>query len=412
MAGEWWEWPIEDSDPSRKVVKMPGESTRIQCLVYAPFSFNGRGPAESCAAILDNIAPEDLEVQLHLRRIRRALGAHVQVITSIPHYLNRVPYRYVENQAVRRLDRKFYKAILAANPDRTVAYFWPDSPIELVRAARDRGIPTVREMINSPCAVSGPILDRAYERLGLAAEHAVTEEKIQHESAELPLYDFLFASNPEVESSLLQIGIDGSRILASSFGWRPERFNSLEADSRLRDGIRVLFVGRVGVRKGVPELLEAWRSSHIEGELVLAGVIEPNIADLVAAQVERGGVRHVGYVEDIEALYRGSDIFVFPTLEEGGPQVTYEAAGCGLPVITTPMGAARLASSGETGIIVNHGSVPELSAALSLLAKDSELRNQYGGAARARARDFDYRRVGRERGQLLRKAFLDYHGLT
>lgn len=377
--------------------------------MYAPYSFNGRGPGEACAAILDNISPDDLDVKLYLGRTRRATRAHVQVRAALPRSVNRVPWRMVEARAMRRLNQQFHKALLAADPERTVAYFWPDPPIQLVKAARDHDLPVVREMINSACATSRPILDGAYERLGLPANHTVTDDKIQRENEELALCDFVFASNPEVESSLREAGVGESRILATSFGWRPERFKSLQAAPPLRDGVRVLFVGSVSVRKGVPELLEAWRSSEVKGELVLAGAVEPSIVDLVAAQVERGGVRHLGFVEDVGALYRGSDIFAFPTLEEGGPQVTYEAAGCGLPVITTPMGAARLVNTGETGVVVNHGSVPELSAALSQLANDRELRHRYGNAARARAAAFDYRRVGRQRGSLLRQAAINYH---
>ena len=36
---------------------------------------------------------------------------------------------------------------------------------------------------------------------------------------------------------------------------------------------RVLYVGTLNVRKGVPTLLKAWKHSGIDGELVLAGVV-------------------------------------------------------------------------------------------------------------------------------------------
>ena len=57
----------------------------------------------------------------------------------------------------------------------------------------------------------------------------------------------------------------------------------------------------------------------------------------------------IDFVADVRALYRTADVFVFPSLEEGGPQVTYEACGCGLPVITTPMGAAESARQNQEG---------------------------------------------------------------
>ena len=57
-------------------------------------------------------------------------------------------------------------------------------------------------------------------------------------------------------------------------------------------------------------------------------------------------------------------MFVFPTLEEGDPQVTYEAAGCGLPILTTPMGAGRLIEDESNGLIVKPCDVDALAEAL------------------------------------------------
>ena len=114
------------------------------------------------------------------------------------------------------------------------------------------------------------------------------------------------------------------------------------------------------MRKGVPELLEAWASLDVDGELVLVGAVDDEIRELVDAHTRSGRVRLAGYVDNPAALYAESDVFVFPTWEEGGPQVTYEAAACGLPVVTTPMGAARLVEDGRTGVVVEPGSVAQI----------------------------------------------------
>ena len=85
----------------------------------------------------------------------------------------------------------------------------------------------------------------------------------------------------------------------------------------------------------------------MDADLILAGTPAPELADLVRDHAGSGNVQVVGYVGDVGALFHGADIFVLPTLEEGGPKVTYEAAGCGLPVITTSMGAARSGGDGS-----------------------------------------------------------------
>lgn len=376
----------------------PGSSVRV--LTYAPYSFSGRGPAESCALIAGGMSAGNGTPEVFVGRRRAALPDGVQVHEPFPGFAARVPWRVVEQPALRRLARQFSRALAEADPSTTVAHFWPGSPVELVREARDRGVLTVREMINSALATAGPILDAAYRRLGLEPTHGITSSAIADETRELGLYDYFFASNPEVERSLLDLGIRPDQILPTTFGWRPERFSGRHPIERHPD-FRAVFVGRIGIRKGVPELLEAWESLDVPGELMLVGPVDSEIANLVERHARTGRVRLWGYADNPGSIYSGSDVFVFPTLEEGGPQVTYEAAGCGLPVITTPMGAARLVVDGVTGLVVPPASPTGLASALRRLAEDTSQRVSYGRAARAEAAQFDYKIVGTKRARLL-----------
>ena len=82
--------------------------------------------------------------------------------------------------------------------------------------------------------------------------------------------------------------------------------------------------------------------------------------------------------------------------------MTYEAAACGLPVITTAMGAARLVEDGQAGLIVPEGDAPALAAALRRLAQDERLRKQLSAEAARQVGRFEYRTVGTERARMLR----------
>ncbi|SDI99050.1 Glycosyltransferase involved in cell wall bisynthesis [Frankineae bacterium MT45] len=373
----------------------------VRCLVYAPYSFNGQGPARSCASILANFPPE-ISVELFIARTRIRLPDNVRVHEALPPVVRRLPWKYLRAHSGAAVNRAFARAVERADPSTTVAYMWPEPPLDLLRAVRARGVPIVREMINSALSTAAPLLDSAYRSLGFEESHGITDAMVAREVAELQEYDYLFASNPEVETSLTAQRIEPAKILPTAFGWDPERFATAASGPRVERGVRVLFVGTVGVRKGIPQLLSAWEQAGVDGELVLAGRVERPVADLVNRHVSRGRVRLVGYVEDIAALYKSADVFVFPTVEEGGPQVTYEAAGCGLPVITTPMGAARLVENGRTGFVIPSGDVEQLAAALRELGTNSALRRRLGAEARATAARFDYRLVGLERGLRLK----------
>lgn len=258
-------------------------------------------------------------------------------------------------------------------------------------------------MINSPLAHSKAILDAAYQAAGLARLHGLTVNMVEAENAELALYDYIFSSNAEVDRALVNLGIDEEQILKTSFGWTRARFAPSEAAcNRARPaGFRAVFVGLMNVRKGIPTLLAAWGKAEIEGELLLAGVPEQCLEHLVTAHCASGAIQHLGRVDNVAALYRSCDVFVFPTHEEGGPQVTYEAAACGVPIITTPMGAARLVEDGKTGLIVPPGNPEALAEALARLARDPALRMTLSAAALAKVDDFEYAAVGRARANLL-----------
>ena len=70
------------------------------------------------------------------------------------------------------------------------------------RARPARGITTVREMVNTACTMSGPILDALYAKHGLPLHHNIHPGLVAFERDELPRHDRLFAPNAEVERSL------------------------------------------------------------------------------------------------------------------------------------------------------------------------------------------------------------------
>lgn len=376
-------------------------------LVYAPYSFSGRGPAESCARIVAGAATTGLRARVYAGRMRVRITGAGKVVEPLGPLGRVAPWPKIERAALALLEDRFLSEVERFDPRHTILHVWPGTPERVIRAAREAGIIVVREMINTTCAVSRPLLEAAYARIGLPPSHSVSEAAVAGENAELALVDFVFASNPEVEQSLLQVGVPEERILPTTFGWEPRKYGAaLEVRRESESELRALFLGRVGVRKGVPELLDAWAASNVPGELVLAGPVDAEIEHLLGRSPR--GVRVVGAVSDPTPLYAAANTFVFPTLEEGGPQVTYEAAGCGLPVITTPMGAARLVVTGRNGIVVPPASPDALAAALVRLA-DPELRRRLGEVARADASQFVYRAVGARRADQLRRVLATSH---
>jgi glycosyltransferase involved in cell wall biosynthesis len=372
----------------------------LTCLTYCALPYAGGGWPQSCVNVLSEFSSQSMRPILALPRVRAEGPAGVRFDPSLKFPLSLLPWSLVKPLAERQLAAAFKAQLDRADPASTIAYLWPGTPPEVVEHARRRGILTVREMINCCMATAKPILDQAYHRAGLLPGHSISESAAAAERAELARYDYVFASNPCAEDSLVAAGVDRGRILQTSFGWEPARFAGETVSQR--DGVfRALFVGTACVRKGIPELIEAWARSGVQGELLIVGDVEPCLAPMLDEAARRHTVRLVPFTANLGDLYRSCDVFVFPTQEEGGPQVTLEAGGCGLPVITTPMGASRMVVDGRNGLVVRPGDVDELAAALVTLATDADMRRRFAKQIAIDAQAFAYERVSVSRAKIL-----------
>jgi glycosyltransferase involved in cell wall biosynthesis len=373
----------------------------INILTYCPRPYNGKGPPQSCVSIQQYLCGDGADARLVVPRSTKKMDPSIRLVQALPLYSRYLPWSRIAAPGRHATDRVFCRLLDKAPPFRTVAYFWPDVSTRVVEYARSKGILTVREMINSYRGTAKAILDAADVAAGLPTTHSITTDSVAQERAELQLYDGVFASNACVEASLLEAGVAQDHILPTAFGWSPARYNFTRPDKDPAH-LKVLFVGTLCVRKGVHHLLEAWTKSRIAGTLILAGGVDESMRPILDRYRDDPSISVLPYVEDMSVLYSSADIFVFPSLEEGGPQVTYEAAGAGLPLITTPMGAGRIIEDGVNGILVQPGDVEALSSALVSLAQSPQLRVEMGRRARTDAARFSYSVVGRERASILR----------
>jgi starch synthase len=155
------------------------------------------------------------------------------------------------------------------------------------------------------------------------------------------------------------------------------------------DRFDLCFVGQVSLRKGVPDLLEAFaRVRHPRKRLRLIGPMfahmKPLLPRLPMEHVEIIGA--VGRPELIRSLST-SHAMVLPSLEEGLALVQGEAMACGCPVIATPnTGSEDLFTSGKEGFIVPAGDVPALTQAMQTLADDPARQQAMRAAALERVR--------------------------
>ena len=159
--------------------------------------------------------------------------------------------------------------------------------------------------------------------------------------------------------------------------------------------LNVLFVGEIGLRKGVPYLLEALRAidspESVHAKLVGPVAIHRNCL----ARYDRW-CEVVGPVPRslMSELYDWADVLVLPSICEGSATVTYEAMARSIPVITTPNSGSLIRDTVE-GFIVpirDHRAIQEK---LELLRDDGGLRLSMANAATERAREASLEAYGK-----------------
>ena len=172
-----------------------------------------------------------------------------------------------------------------------------------------------------------------------------------------------------------------------------QRFFPIE--SREKNSIRILYVGRVVKEKGIQELsrvFELLGRRYPSLELVVVGD-GPELEKLKG----RKGISCKGHLEEESGLireYQASDIFVQNSFRIAGWEELFgialiEAMACGLPCIATDcVGPKELVNNGHTGFIIPQNDERALYEQLERLILDEDLRIHLGRAGRERVRKF------------------------
>ncbi|WP_420143855.1 glycosyltransferase family 4 protein [Sphingobium sp.] len=158
-----------------------------------------------------------------------------------------------------------------------------------------------------------------------------------------------------------------------------------------RTGKTILFLGLVGDRKGVFDLIPAFAQvhrRHPDARLVIGGNGDVARARAMVDSLGLGdAVTLAGWVDGAgkAALLDQADIYTLPSYNEGLPMSVLEAMAEGLPVVTSHAGGLpELIENGRNGLLVAAGDREGLATALGRLLDDGALRRDMGDAARDR----------------------------
>ena len=210
-----------------------------------------------------------------------------------------------------------------------------------------------------------------------------------------------------IADELIHIGVCQERLISVINGIDLELFHPASREERrwirarldLGEGPLALFVGQIIERKGVRELLEAWRLMRtLVDDATLVFVGDGPQAGSVRREAEQPGskVKLLGVRCDVADLMRTADVLVSPSHNESFSNSVVEAMACGLPVVVSCSGVVQtLSIDGAAGKVVDPNSPAEIAHALCEILRSPERREELGAGGRSLVERFDFHLVAR-----------------
>ena len=174
--------------------------------------------------------------------------------------------------------------------------------------------------------------------------------------------DRLVVLSPQWRDFFIKIGIDPQRIIIlNNIVDAPFNIeNKPKVDTSI---VRLLFLGWLGKRKGIWDLLDVMVMHHdeLKGKLKFSfggNEFENEINDIIQNNHLEDIVSFEGWVngKKKKELLEWANCFILPSYNEGLPISILEAMSYGMPIISTPVGGiTEVVKDGRNGVIVTPG---------------------------------------------------------
>jgi len=223
------------------------------------------------------------------------------------------------------------------------------------------------------------LLAAEYARHGLVYQ-PIDPRVVRKELREYAEADLITVPSSFAYQSFIDQGIPACKVARLPYGVDLESFRPIP---KRDDTFRAIYVGRISIQKGIPDLLEALATVNLpDYELLLIGPVEREAKPFLARYA--GGYRHIGTVprDKLYRWYSQASVFTMASVQEGLALVLAQAMACGLPIVaTTNTGAEDLITDGVEGFIVPIRSPEILRERVLFLYHHPEVRREMAQAA-------------------------------
>jgi len=274
---------------------------------------------------------------------------------------------------------------------------WMHFSLNSLNVAKQYGAKIIIDRGSSHPVYQKNILTEEYQRFGIRSTSLFSEQLIEKGLVELASADAVVVPSQFVWKSFVEQGFDTGRdvppgrLYLIPYGVDLQDFRQIPKSDSI---FRIVFVGMIGIRKGIFYLLEAVSKLRLKNaELLLIGSIEDNIKPLLGKYsdvfIYKGQVPH----NELYKIYSSSSVFVLPSIEEGSAMVTYEAMACGLPLIVSE-NTGSVVRDGIDGFIVPIRDTEALKEKILFFYENEEKRQAMGANAKEYVQQWTWDRYG------------------
>ncbi|MCG6134892.1 MAG: glycosyltransferase [Nostoc sp. LLA-1] len=203
--------------------------------------------------------------------------------------------------------------------------------------AQKQGVVTVLDCPQVHPKFLARVLNEASEDLQLClTEPFDTPQTAYRKQLEFSMADHILVLSEVQKRSFIEAGFSPKQLTLTPLWSDTTLFKpSLIPFPKSPDRLKVLFVGAISLRKGIPYLLEAIKLCGTGIELTLLGAIMPEIEPYLAKYQDYFIYEPPTTKAELCHHYWQSDVLVLPSLVDAFGWVGMEAMTCGLPVIVS-----------------------------------------------------------------------------
>lgn len=323
----------------------------------------------------------------------------------IPYLLYNIPY--AGNFLARLIEYR-----LPPVYDYVASFFISDSNISLswswaswytIKKMKAKNGTAILEESGSCNQYQNELLQQEYTAAGLKFTSKTPEYIVKRELREANAADYILCPSQYVADSFIAKGIAPHKFMVIPYGVNTTRFKVIPNPPAK---FKVVFVGTVGVRKGLIYLFKALEllKDTLDIECILIGSIEKSFQPTCDTYSHL--YRYIGRVPQnkLTEYYNSASVFVFPSLDEGMALVQLEAMACGLPIITTTnAGMDAVITDGKEGYIVPVRDYATLAEKISFLYSNPQILKQMAASAEKTAAQFTWDVYGEKLAAFINK---------